>query len=142
MQIIYILFEKDSPFFHAFETSSACFGVFVFWRRCLYLIMCKNVCFALVPFFLLFFLLLFYFLPFTLYFSAFYSLLFYLFTLLLLNKASLQRKQGFFGLQTRLVCTPKKPCFQAVCNAVDFQAVTVQTPLVSCSRLRFFSHVL
>lgn len=84
MQIIYILFEKDSPFFHAFETSSACFGVFVFWRRCLYLIMCKNVCFALahsftfLPFYsfafppftlLLFYLLLFY-------FSTFYSFTF------------------------------------------------------------------
>ena len=97
MQIIYILFEKDSPFFHAFETSSACFGVFVFWRRFLYLIMCKNVCFALahsftfLPFYsfafppftlLLFYLLLFY-------FSTFYSFTFLPFTLLLLNKASL-----------------------------------------------------
>ena len=74
MQIIYILFEKDSPFFHTIETLSACFGVFVFWRRCPYLIMCKSVCFVLVYSFTSY-LLLFTFPPFALYFFTF--LLFY-----------------------------------------------------------------
>ena len=75
MQIIYILFEKDSPFFHTIETLSACLGVFVFLRRCLYLIMCKNVCLPLSRSFYFFtfysftsYLLLFTFPPFSLYF--------------------------------------------------------------------------
>ena len=113
MQIIYILFEKDSPFFHTFETLSACLGVFVFLRRCLYLIMCKNVCFALVPFFLLFYLLLFYFLPFTLYFFTFYSLLFRLLLFTFLPFYSFTFKQGFFATQTRLLRLANKACLHS-----------------------------
>ena len=58
------------------------------------------------------------------------------------NKASLHRKQGFFELRISLVCNPKKPCFYVCKNDIEKQSVMSYTPLVSCSRFRFFSHVL
>ena len=55
------------------------------------------------------------------------------------NKACLHSKQGFFALQTRLVCTQNKASFFSCHNGADFQCVTLslfgQSP-ACCRRVR------